>query len=296
MDKRTGKSRSTSATHATSPKGLANVFILDIIGHADEDHPVTQKEILDKLASDEYCVKLDRKSLRRHLADIVEGFDSVRYRTATRVVDGRETTILTDFWMESESLFEESELLILIYGVIFFKHLPARQKRDLLVKLEGLSSGEYSRKLADYHIYNDGSPRPDPNELMWNLEELSRAIAEKRRVEFRYSRYTVGKKLETSEQTYTANPYGIGEHDGDLYLICTLSGIENDNLDAMIRRFEDVIAVMESGEVHVDTFRLDRMRKLQVLSEPRERLDAPHGLRLKGARGDDEPRPKTWTH
>ena len=49
-----------------APKGLMDICILDIIGEATEERPVTQEQIRWRL-EDEYGIKADRKSVRRHL-------------------------------------------------------------------------------------------------------------------------------------------------------------------------------------------------------------------------------------
>ena len=266
-----------------APKGLMDVCMLDIIDEASELHPVTQERIRELLES-EYGIKADRKSVRRHLACLVEGVSNIRYTENPRTVNGEETTMLTDFWLDRDGQFDDVELRALIYTVVFAKHIPVKHKRDLVGKLEALSSGELHRTMGT-HILEDENTAGDFNQLFYSMERIAEAIEEKRKVRFGYTHYVVGqKKPQTMRQTYTASPLGIGVRDDDFYLVATVNGVQDDDPRNMETHFRKVLDAMEAKEVRVDAFRMDRIVEVEVLDEARDEIGSAKSLRLRGAR------------
>lgn len=267
----------------TVPKSMAKVCILEILADASEQKPLSQ-EMIRELLSSTYRIELDRKTLREQIRDIVSCVERVRYTEKTRIVKGEESSVMTDFWLDPDEQFDESELKALIYTVIFAKHIPVKYKEDLVEKLESLTSSDIHRQMGNY-ILRDNNTVDDYNQLFYNISMLSEAIEEQKKMSFRYTHYEVGKsKLQVSEQVYTVSPLGIGSSEGDFYLIATLNGVQNDSVDSMQAHFEAVVEAMEKGQVRIDTFRLDRIHDVQKLDEDREAIDGKKALRLKGAR------------
>ena len=265
------------------PKSMAKVCILEILAGASEQKPLSQGMIGELLKST-YGIELDRKTLREHMRDIVSCVDRVRYTEKTRIVKGEEFSVMTDFWLDPDEQFDESELQALIYTVIFAKHIPVKYKEDLVEKLESLTSSDIHRQMGNY-ILRDENTVDDYNQLFYSISTLSEAIEEQKKVSFQYAHYEVGKsKLQVSERVYTASPLGIGSSEGDFYLIATLDGVQNDSVDGMQAHLEAVIDAMEKGQVRIDTFRLDRIHDIQKLDEARESIDGKKVLRLRGAR------------
>lgn len=266
-----------------APKGVVDICLLDIIGEASEQHPITQEQIRDRLKND-YEIKIDRKSVRRHLANLVEGIGAIRYTEKHRTVHGEDESVLTDFWLERG--FDGLELRALIYTVIFAKHIPVGQKRKLVEKLESLAPEDFRKSMGNY-ILEDANTEMDFNQLFLSMEIIAEALEERKKVKFGYTHYVVGqKKAQTMRQVYTASPLGIGVRDDDFYLVATVNGVENDSIGTMIDHFGKVLGAMESKEVHVDTFRMDRIKDAVVLDEARDEIDQRKSLRLKGVRWD----------
>lgn len=268
------------AVSAAGSKGLVDVCILEILSDTTRSRTLTQRQIGERL-EEGYGIRIDRKTLRRHLSSLSAGVAGVRCREERR----GGAAVLTDFWMERDTPFDESEIAVLIYGVIFSRHMPRRCKKDLVRKLESLSPSGYSRDLASY-ISEDSGMEDDHSELFWNVEALSRAIAERRKVSFRYSQYRFDGTVEVSDRVCTVSPFGIGERDGDLYLVGALNGVSGDSTERFIEHLGGVIEAIESGEARMDVFRLDRIRGVEELEEAREPLGRPGSLRLRGVRGD----------
>ena len=270
-------------TSRPAPKAMAKVCILDILAGASEESPVSQDSIRESLDS-LYGISIDRKTVGRHLSELVASIANIRYREVARRSKGSDTTMMTDFWLKKSELFEEVELRALIYETIFSRHMPTRCKMDIVEKLESLSSVDLRRSMGRYAIEKAGSSG-DYNQLFLNMELIDDAMQEGVRISFRYSCYEVNKHLRESDRVYTVSPLGIGVRNGDFVLASTLNGIDNDTPEDMLDHFKAVVAAMEAGEVRVDVFRLDRMRDIVLLEAPSDKPGGPNSLRLKGACG-----------
>lgn len=130
--------------YAKQPKKLMILNILDILRkYTDEDHRLSQKEISDILKS-EYQMPADRKAVRRNLLNLMDcGYD-IEYSELVRMVPNPKTKELeesylwSDFYLERQ--FTDGELRLLIDGLLFSQHVPYSQCKELVEKLEGLSS------------------------------------------------------------------------------------------------------------------------------------------------------------
>ena len=123
----------------TQPKKFLIFHILDILKrYTDEDHQLSQKEI-GEILEREYDMKADRKSIRRNLLDLIDlGYDVGCSQSVRVKSDGEEEPLLTDWYLNRE--FTDGELRLLIDSLLFSKHIPYSQCRELAEKLEGLSS------------------------------------------------------------------------------------------------------------------------------------------------------------
>ena len=153
--------------YAKQPKKLLILNILDILWKdSDQDHRLTQREIGEILRT-RYGMAADRKAIKRNLMDLVEfGFD-IEYREVPRGGAGEEeeNTILTDFYLVRP--FTEGELRLLIDGLLFSRHLPHRQCRELVEKLEGLSSRYFRSRVR--HITRMPGEQEDNQQLFLTL-------------------------------------------------------------------------------------------------------------------------------
>ena len=125
------------------PKKNLIMDILDILKrYTDEDHRLSQKEICSILKN-EYSMKADRKAVKRNLMNLIDlGYD-IEYSESIRKIknkDGEkeESYILSDFYLNRD--FTDAELRLLIDGLLFSKHIPYSQCRELIEKIKNLSN------------------------------------------------------------------------------------------------------------------------------------------------------------
>lgn len=250
--------------YAKQPKKLIIMNILDILRkYTDINHRLSQKEIADILEN-EYCMTVDRKSIKRNLMNLVEFGYEINYSESIRTFkdkDGKdiENVILSDFYLERE--FTDSELRLLIDSVLFSNHIPYQQGKDLVAKLSSLSNIYFKSRVK--HVARMPQDKTDNKQLFYNIELLDEAISKSRKVSFNYLEYHTDKKLHKRKRTdgtvreYIINPYQLVAKEGKYYLICN-----NDKYD------------------NISNYRVDRMTNMQILSEFRKPFET-----LKGSDG-----------
>ena len=157
-----------------SGKKIVILYILKILrDHTDINHPMTQQEIADKLLS-EYGIEVSRATIKRNLSDLIDAdYDIYAKNEVTRSYTNKKTgekeenTIYTDLYYDHE--FTESELHMRIDGLLFSRSMPHKQRKDLIVKLAGLSSSWFSKRIQ--HVHSMGADSPQNPKLFHIIDE-----------------------------------------------------------------------------------------------------------------------------
>ena len=231
------------------PKKMLIMNILDILKkYSDRDHRFSAKEIGERLEK-EYSQKADRKAIKRNLMNLIDfGYDIECSETIRINKSGEEEVICSDWYLERD--FTEAELRLLIDSILFSKHLPDKQGKELIRKLESLSSTYFKSRVQ--FIRTMPEKASNNKDLFYTIEVLDEAIANKKRVQFYYvSDYGTDKKPQLhknrdgSVTTYKVDPYQMAAINGRYYLICThkyhKEAVSNYRLDRIrdIRLLED---------------------------------------------------------
>lgn len=248
------------------PKKLVILYILDILQkYTDEEHRLSQKEIQDILKR-EYEMTVDRKTVKRNLLNLIEYESNIEYREVSRkdifrkkdsvsykgtsdFVDkeiSEDDLLWTDFYLKQK--FTNEELRLLIDSLLFSKHIPYSQAKELIKKLESLSNIYF--KSCSQYIYPLPVERTDNKQVFYNIAILDDAIRKKKKVLFEYAEYHTDKKMhlkkreDGSVREYIITPYQMAVQEGKYYLIC--------NYD----KYDDI-----------SNYRVDRIRNIQILEE-----------------------------
>lgn len=248
------------------PKKLVILYILDILQkYTDEKHRLSQKEIQDILKR-EYEMTVDRKAVKRNLLNLIEYESNIEYREVSRKdifrkkdsVSYKGTSdfadkeiseddlLWTDFYLKQK--FTNEELRLLIDSLLFSKHIPYSQAKELIKKLESLSNIYF--KSCSQYIYPLPVERTDNKQVFYNIAILDDAIRKKKKVLFEYAEYHTDKKMhlkkreDGSVREYIITPYQMAVQEGKYYLIC--------NYD----KYDDI-----------SNYRVDRIRNIQILEE-----------------------------
>lgn len=245
------------------PKKILIINILDILKrYTDENHRLSQKDIVDILKT-EYNMTVDRKAVKRNLINLmdfgyeIEYSESVRMTPNSKTGELEETYVLSDFYLVRD--FTDSELRLLMDSLLFSKHLPYHQCRELIGKLEGLSNQyfksrtNYIRTIPDLSLH--------PQQLFYTIDVLDEAIRKGKKVAFTYNEYGTDKKLHPRKDSngntrvYIVNPYQIAATNGRYYLICNYDKYDN-----------------------ISNYRMDRITNIQILDEPMKPAKLVKGL------------------
>ena len=185
------------------PKKLALLRIWQILlKHSDYDHPLTQEDIIDFLYK-EYGIEMERKAIGKNIADLRDAGIEIGSRRAGSYIDSRD--------------FEDSELRLLIDGVLQSKHITAKHSKDLIEKLCGLSNKYFRSHVKNVYSVNDWS-KTDNKALFYNIDVIDEAIATGKMVEYDYNKYGVEKKLHKSSFA-RLSPYQLILHNQRYYLM-----------------------------------------------------------------------------
>ena len=234
--------------YTKQPKKMLIMNILDILRkYTDEDHRLSQREIMEILES-EYDMKAERKSVKRNLMNLIDWGYNIEYSESVRVnKNGEEEILYTDWYLERD--FSDAELRLLIDSLLFSKHIPYSQCKELIEKIEGLSNRYFKSRVK--HIRTMPTNVADNKQLFYTIEQLDRAISKGHQVSFYYNEYKTDKKMyprknaEGKAREYIVNPYQIAATNGRYYLICNYDKYDN-----------------------VSNYRLDRITNIKVLDTP----------------------------
>lgn len=244
--------------YTKQPKKLLIMNILDILRrYSDVDHRLSQKDIADILKT-EYDMDADRKTIKRNLMNLIDFGYELEYSESIRVGrHGEEETIYTDWYLERD--FSDSELRLLIDSLLFSKHIPYSQCKELIEKIEGLSNRYFKSKVR--HVCNLPVDQPQNAELFYTIEILDEAIERNRQVMFHYGDYGTDKKLHLRERKdgkakeYLVNPYQMVATNGRYYLIGNIERYDN-----------------------ISHYRLDRIRDIEITDMPAKPQRKVEGL------------------
>lgn len=254
--------------YVKQPKRLLVMNILDILNrYTDENHRLSQKEISDILKR-EYSMHADRKAIRRNLLNLIDCGYPIEYSETVRMIpnsktgEPEESYIWSDFYLERN--FTDGELRLLIDSLLFSKHIPYSQCKELVGKLEGLSNIYFSSRIK--HIARMPDDKANNKQIFLNIELLDEAIGLSRKVSFHYLEYGTDKKLhkkmrpDGTVREYIISPYQMAAKEGKYYLIC--------NYD----KYDDI-----------SNYRIDRIADIKILDEqakPFEKLKWSNGRTL----------------
>ena len=250
------------------PKKLLPMLILDILRkYSDENHRLSQRDIMDILKK-EYDMSADRKAIRRNIGNLMDMGYEIEYSEAIRMVPNsrtgelEESTIMSDLYLLRD--FTDAELRLLIDSLLFSKHIPYNQCRELVEKLEGLSSKYFRAHVQHIHTMPETLPRNQ--QLFFTIEVLDEAISTRKKVSFHYLEYGTDMKQhrrlrpDGTVRKYVVSPYQMAAQEGKYYLIC--------NFD----KYNDI-----------SNYRLERIADIRLLDEtakPFETLTGADGQRL----------------
>lgn len=209
---------------------LKTLYVRQILEQeTDADHGLTMRQLIERLEA--LGIEAERKSVYRDI-NILREF-GVDIQTFQR--NPVEYAIV-------RRDFELSELMLLIDAVASCRFLTKRQSSSLIANLKTFAS-DHQRGLLDRRIHVDGRITSKSDSVFGYVDDIHRALRERKKIEFAYCRYNVdGQRCPTrGGEPHVVTPVSIAYSDGFYYLTAWNDKHEN-----------------------MTEFRIDRMDKLRV--------------------------------
>ena len=136
-----------------------------------------------KYLEKDYGIVVERKAVGRQLSLLREAYDYPD-SPITIITEKRKGTYI------EQRAFEDSELRMLIDGVLSSKYITARHSKKLIDKLCGLSNKYFRSHVKNVYSVNDWS-KTENQALFYNIDVIDEAIATDKMVEYDYNKYGV---------------------------------------------------------------------------------------------------------
>ena len=179
-----------------------------LLRDTDKDHILNAEQLCRRLEV-EYEMTCNRKTI---YADIER---LQRYGLAVEQMKGERQ----GYYIEKRE-FSLPELKLLVDAVQSSKFISKDKSRDLIKKLDTLTSKENARQLQrDVFIYN--RTKSENPEIYQNIDLIHRAIAENRQICFQYCEWTIRKELvpRKNGKVYEISPWALTWDDENYYLV-----------------------------------------------------------------------------
>ena len=217
--------------------------------NSDENHPVTAGDITDYLQN-ECGIKSERRAIYRDIAALrdvfgmdIDGGQGGKYRLLSRQ-------------------FEFEDLRLLAECVHATKFISAEKAKELVCTIGQFCSSYQSEEL-EREVFLCDRVKTTRRDILLIIGIIQSAMADKengkpkppQKISFKYLKYTIQNKNTQVERhrgaTYKVSPYKLLINEGNYYLLA----------------YDDKSQDMR-------TYRIDRMKEVTALDEPREGAEA----------------------
>lgn len=196
----------------------------------DEQHYLTMSDIVNQLKL--YGISAGRKALYEDIEALkAYGLDII-------TIKGR----VSAYYVASRD-FELPELKLLADAVSSSRFLTERKSSELLKKIENLSS-VHEAKQIQRQVYVTNRVKAMNERIYLNVDVIHRAIAENKKIRFRYFDYNIQKKKTYRAGSRICSPYALAWDDERYYLIAYYDNRQT-----------------------ISNFRIDRMESVEIIDE-----------------------------
>ena len=206
--------------------------------YSDEEHPLTQQNIIDILERD-YDIPCERKAVGRNVSYLKEmGFDIESTANGT--------------YLASRKL-ENAELRLLIDSVLSSRNVNSTHSEQLINKLIALGGRNFKSHVK--HVYSVKEwDKSDNKAFFYNIDVIDEAIEQGKKISFNYNKIGLDKKLHVSKP-HVGSPYQMLLHNQRYYLMM----------------FDEVFD-------QVGYYRLDKITNITILDEDAKPLKQNKGF------------------
>jgi predicted DNA-binding transcriptional regulator YafY len=213
------------------------LYILNVLKkYSDEDHMLQINDIKD-LINEEYEVDIDPRTIRRNINLLKEKFD---YDIVTWNENRQGYYLIKNPDMD----FEPGEIRAIIDTFSYSTFIPKAISNEVISKCKNMQNVYENEKLKDYKVYSFGY-KTSNREIVKNIEDVSNAIYNKKKIKFDYYKYELNPSL---------NNVNTGER-----IISPF---------AIVYQLQEMYVVgLKDGKNNLYTYRLDRMKNIKETKE-----------------------------
>lgn len=249
------------------------ILVLDLLEilrrYSDKKHPLSQQKIIEILENEYSYDKVRRQTIKSNIERMITHYElgdrSIRlaaddncYDDGIGIENDKELRITNVYYQHKLS---DPELLLIIDSILFSKQIAVKERKELIEKLESLSSIHFSSRMGNISAMsqiNEKRKKLHTETIYNNISKIDIAISESRKISFKYKEYVINdnkiqieiKKSEDDyDRSYIINPYHMAVSIGRYYLICN-----NQKFDT------------------ISTYRIDRIVDIEILDEKRKPL------------------------
>lgn len=210
------------------------LYIIKILSEqTDAKHPMPMASLIDALA--QYDIKAERKSIYDDVACLNDfGYKIVLDKSKTHggyYLNGRE--------------FELPELKLLVDAVQASRFLTVNKSRELISKIEKLSSKADAVQLQR-QVYVANRIKTANESIYYIVDDIHTAIQNNKQIQFQYLEWNTDKEL-------------VPRHDGKYYQVSPF---------ALTCKDENYYLIAHDTEVNkIKHFRVDKMGKIEILED-----------------------------
>ena len=243
--------------HKGKGQKYKSLLVWDILlKKTDENHALQLKDIKRHLGN--YGITAERHSIKRDIDDILLllnkelDFDLDELEIEERDLLGYEVEYdaVQHGYKVSRRPYDFEELRLLAECVRASKFISKSQEEHLLAAIENLCS-DYQIEELQNEVYLVGRNKTTNKHIMSAMLTINQAIRLDRKISFRYQKYTIRDRTQQVDRrggaTYIVSPFKLIINDGYYYLL------------AWDSKWNTII-----------TYRLDRMKGVDIEKEPRE--------------------------
>lgn len=218
----------------------------------DEEHPLNAHELVEELKG--YGIKAERKSIYDSLQALKDY--GLQIEQAHPAYHG---------WYLMDRMFEEPELLLLIDAIESANIINWEKSNELVdILLNSSLSKNEKKSFQERYSYSPNPNKPETNKALYQIETISQAIEEKKKLEIKYTRQTVDG---SSSRIHVVSPYALIWSDDAYYLVCNTSRHDNfmhlrlDRMDTVNKSSEDARDCREFTDKYPGGFNAEVYRR-----------------------------------
>lgn len=220
------------------------LFIINILKkYTDIEHMLSIQEIIDYVEK-EYGVKNDRRTIERNIELLKDKLDY----DIEIVKQGNKNFY---YLLNNPDIdFEPGEIRTIIDTFSYATFVPESISNEIINKCKNMQNIYENNKLKDYQIYSNNI-KTNNMEIIKNIEDIGSSIYDKKMITFDYFKYELKPTLKNVKvKTFKVSTYTIIYSIQELYLIALVD-----------------------GENELKTFRIDRMKNINIIDTPSKKIN-----------------------